>query len=191
MVSFRRPIKTIVGTNPTTTSPNTKPRARRRAAAARRDAGAAADPAARSRGDPSLPAPTCRPVQGRLFAGIVLQLIDLLSTVVTIALFAYIVDNVLVAATGPPVRSHARVDRRHHPQLHYGLPGGVTTRGCRRANEVTTCATTCTNGLSSWRHVRRWYPSGDLIARLQPVTSRATSTSSPRQSSPQVSPLFR
>ena len=102
---------------------------------------------------------------GRLFAGIVLQLIDLLSTVVTIALFAYIVDNVLV--TGD-------MGRLYQPMLAWigvTIPGSVAshfgevTTGVVAERMVTACATTCTNGLSSWLHVRRKYPSGDLIAR--------------------------
>ena len=103
---------------------------------------------------------------GRLFAGIVLQLIDLLSTVVTIALFAYIVDNVLV--TGD-------MGRLYQPMLAWI---GVTILGSVASyfGEVTTgvvaerMVTRVRDDLYERTqqlapHVRRKYPSGDLIAR--------------------------
>ncbi|NNG96566.1 ABC transporter ATP-binding protein [Gordonia araii NBRC 100433] len=103
---------------------------------------------------------------GRLILGIILQLVDLLANVITIALFAYIVDNVLV--TGDlnllmkPMLAWVAVTLVGALASYFGevITGVVAERMVTRVRDDLY---EHTQQLAP--HVRRKYPSGDLIAR--------------------------
>ncbi len=103
---------------------------------------------------------------GRLVLGIILQLIDLLANVVTIALFAYIVDNVLVTgdlgALTTPMLAWVAVTLLGAATSYFGevMTGVVAERMVTRVRDDLYERT---QQLAP--HVRRKYPTGDLIAR--------------------------
>ncbi|GED96994.1 ABC transporter ATP-binding protein [Gordonia crocea] len=103
---------------------------------------------------------------GRLVLGIILQLVDLLANVVTIALFAYIVDNVLVTgdlhALVKPMLAWVGVTALGALSSYFGdvITGVVAERMVTRVRDDLYERT---QQLAP--HVRRKYPSGDLIAR--------------------------
>ncbi|WP_290706683.1 MULTISPECIES: ABC transporter ATP-binding protein [Gordonia] len=103
---------------------------------------------------------------GRLIVGIVLQVVDLVSTVITIALFAYIVDHVLVtgdlAALVRPMIAWVGVTILGAAASYFGeVTTGIVAE--RMVTRVRDDLYERTQQLAP--HVRRKYPSGDLIAR--------------------------